>query len=138
MGGEPGWEIIPELEPKDGEPIVDKPMRSAFAHTDFELLLRNKGISNLILCGVVTDVCVFSTMKDACDRAYDCLLVTDACAAADKSVHDAIVKSVTTEGGICGAAAKTEQVVDALHTWRAHAEERKGIAVVEEIMRMGR
>lgn len=113
-------------------------MRSAFVHTDFELLLRNKGISNLILCGVVTDVCVFSTMKDACDRGYDCLLVSDACAAAEKDVHDAIVKSATTEGGICGAAASTKEVVEILQMWRTHAEEKKGIAMVEEIMRMGR
>lgn len=113
-------------------------MRSVFAHTDFELMLRNKGISNLIFCGVVTDVCVFSTMKDACDTGYDCLLVSDACAAGDKAVHNAIVKSVTMEGGICGAAAKTEEVVGVLQMWRSYAEEKRGIAMVEEIMRMSR
>ena len=136
--GEPGWEIVPELDPKEGEPIVDKPMRSAFAYTDFELLLNNRGIRNLILCGVVTDVCVLGTMKDACDKGYDCLLVTDACAAAAKDVHDAIVKSVITEGGICGAAAEAKHVVDVLQMWRSHAEEKKGIAMVEEIMKMAR
>lgn len=132
--GEPGWEIVPELQPKYGKPIVDKPMRSAFAHTDFELLLRTQGISNLILCGVVTDACVFSTMKDACDKGYDCLLVNDACATAEKDIHDAIIKSVTLEGGICGAAATTKQVVEMLQMWRSHAEEKKGIAIAEDIM----
>jgi len=136
--GEPGWDIVPELDPADGEPIVDKPMRSAFAYTDLELLLKNRGIRNLILCGVVTDVCVLGTMKDACDRGYDCLIVTDACAAAAKDVHNAVIKSVVTEGGICGAAAEAKQVVEILQMWKSHAEEKKGIAMAEEVMKMAR
>ena len=98
--GQPGWEIVPELQPKANEPIIDKPMRSAFAHTDFALLLQVRGIRNLILAGVVTDVCVFGTMKDACDKGLDCLLVRDACAAASPDVHDVVMKSVEMEGGI--------------------------------------
>ena len=135
--GQLGWEIVPELQPKTNEPIVDKPMRSAFAHTDFGLLLQIRGIRNLILAGVVTDVCVFSTMKDACDKGLDCLLVRDACAAASY-IHDAVVKSVEMEGGIAGATASVREVIEALNGWKAKAEEKMGIDMVEEIMRMAR
>lgn len=113
-------------------------MRSAFAHTDFSLLIQIRGIKNLILTGVVTDVRVLSTMKDACDNGLDCLLVKDACAAASQDVHDAVVKSVETEGGIVGATATVREVNEVLIGLKAKAEEKKGIDMVEEIMRMAR
>ena len=134
--GQPGWEIVTELQPKANEPIIDKPMRSAFAHTDFALLLQVRGIRNLILAGVVTDVCVFGTMKDACDKGLDCLLVRDACAAASHDVHDAVVKSVEMEGGIAGATASTREVNELLKGWKSKAEEKMGIDMAKEIMRM--
>jgi nicotinamidase-related amidase len=112
-------------------------MRSAFAHTDFSLLLQIRGIRNLILAGVVTDVCVFSTMKDACDKGLDCLLVRDACAAASH-IHDAVVQSVEMEGGITGATASMREVNEVLNGWKAKAEEKMGIDMVEEIMRMAK
>jgi nicotinamidase-related amidase len=113
--GEPGHDIISELYPLRTEPIVDKPMRSAFAHTDFDLILRNRGVRNLVLCGVTTDVCVLSTMKEACDKGYECVLVRDGCAAATVALHDATVESVKMEGGIAGAVATVREVIDSIN-----------------------
>lgn len=90
--GEPGHDIIPELYPAPNEPVVDKPGKSAFHYTDFRLLLDVKGVKNLIICGVTTDVCVSNTMRDASDLGFDCLLVADACAAGLQELHDAAVK----------------------------------------------
>ncbi|CAZ80985.1 unnamed protein product [Tuber melanosporum] len=117
--GEPGHDIIPELAPLPNEPVVDKPGRSAFAYTDFELLLRVKGIKNLVITGVTTDVCVSCTMREGNDRGFDCLLVRDACGASLQRLHDAAVEMVGTEGGIFGASAGTQEVVRAVEAWAA-------------------
>lgn len=111
MRGEPGHDIIPELYPVDGEPVIDKPGRGAFAHTDFELLLRIRGIKNLVVAGVTTDVCVGSTIREANDRGFDCLLVEDGTQAAAEELHELTCQSVKMEGGIFGAVAKVEDVV---------------------------
>ena len=111
--GEPGHDVIPELSPQIDEIIIDKPGRGAFAHTDFEHILRIRGIKNLVLVGVTTDVCVSTTMREANDRGFDCLLLEDATAAATPELHDATVESVKMEGGIFGAVAKTHDVIDA-------------------------
>jgi len=112
--GEVGHDVIPELKPLPGENIIDKPGRGAFAHTDFEHLLRIRGIRNLVLAGVTTDVCVSTTMREANDRGFDCLLLEDATAAATIQLHDATVESVKMEGGIFGAAAHSKHVIDAM------------------------
>ncbi|KAJ5054513.1 uncharacterized protein L3040_000784 [Drepanopeziza brunnea f. sp. 'multigermtubi'] len=112
--GEPGHAIIPELAPRAGEPIIDKPGRSAFQHTDLGLLLRLKGVRNLVLVGATTDVCVSSTMREANDNGFDCLLVSDACAASEERLHAGAVGSVLAEGGIFGAVASCDRVVAAL------------------------
>jgi nicotinamidase-related amidase len=112
--GEAGHDIIHEVYPRVGEPIVDKPGKGAFTNTDFDLLLRVKGVKNLIICGVTTDVCVHTTMREANDRGYDCLLVEDCCAASEAALHSAAVEMVKTEGGIFGATAKCKQVLEGL------------------------
>jgi nicotinamidase-related amidase len=112
--GEQGHDIIPELYPVPGENVIDKPGRSAFQHTEFRLMLNIKGIKNLVICGVTTDVCVHSTMREANDNGFDCLLVEDAAAASEPNLHTSAVESVKAEGGIFGAVSTTQKIIAAL------------------------
>jgi nicotinamidase-related amidase len=100
--GEPGHDIIPELAPIAGEPVVDKPGKGAFYATDLEAMLRNRGIGQLIVCGVTTEVCVNTTVREANDRGFDCLVLEDCVASYFESFHQAALAMIKAQGGIFG------------------------------------
>ncbi len=112
--GELGWDIIPELYPIDGEPIIDKPSKGAFSTTDIDLVLRNRGITHLIFTGITTDVCVHTIMREANDLGYECLLLKDCTGATDYGNYEAAVKMVTMQGGVFGAVADSAAAIEAL------------------------
>jgi nicotinamidase-related amidase len=116
--GEPGHSIIPELAPIDGEIVIDKPGKGAFYHTDLGELLKERKIENLLVCGVTTEVCVHTTVREANDRGYRCVVVSDACASYFPEFHRVAVAMIAAQGGIFGWVATTAPLVNGIH--RAH------------------
>lgn len=100
--GEPGWEIVPEVAPLPGEIIIDKPGKGAFYATDLQTILQNRDIDALIVCGVTTEVCVSTTVREANDRGYRCVVPGDCCASYNPEFHDVALRMIDAQHGIFG------------------------------------
>jgi biuret amidohydrolase len=109
--GEPGHDIIPELYPVAGEPVIDKPGKGAFYQTDLDLMLHNRGIDTLLVCGVTTEVCVNTTIREANDRGYRCIALSDCCASYFPEFHEMGLKMIKAQGGIFGSVASSSAVL---------------------------
>ncbi len=112
--GEPGHDIIPELYPERGEPVVDKPGKGAFYATELQLILSTRGIENLIVCGVTTEVCVHTTVREGNDRGYRCIVPADCCASYFPEFHQAGLAMIRAQGGIFGWVTDSVRVLRAL------------------------
>jgi biuret amidohydrolase len=112
--GEYGHDIIDELKPKAGEPVVDKPGKGAFYATDLDAMLKSRGIKQLVVCGVTTEVCVNTTVREANDRGYDCLVLEDCVASYFPEFQEYALKMIKAQGGIFGWVGRSESLLQAL------------------------
>jgi nicotinamidase-related amidase len=112
--GEPGHDIVPELYPIAGEPVIDKPGKGAFYATDLETILRNRGKSQLIVCGVTTEVCVNTTVREANDRGYDCLVLSDCTGSYFPEFHDQALRMICAQGGVFGWVSDSAALIEVL------------------------
>lgn len=112
--GEKGWDIIPELYPKPGEIIIDKPGKGAFYATDLEAILRKRKIRNLIFTGVTTDCCVSTTLRDANDMGYECVTLEDCTGATIFANHESTLSTIQTSGGLFGCVSSSREIIDVL------------------------
>jgi biuret amidohydrolase len=117
--GEPGHDIVPELYPLPDEPVIDKPGKGAFYQTDLELMLRNRAVDTLFVAGVTTEVCVNTTVREANDRGFRCIVLSDCCASYFPAFHEAGLAMIKAQGGIFGSVAPSRPLVSGL---RALAE----------------
>jgi nicotinamidase-related amidase len=112
--GEPGHDIVPELAPEPGEPVVDKPGKGAFHATDLEAMLRSRGIARLVVCGVTTEVCVNTTVREANDRGFDCLVLEDCTGSYFPEFQQAGIAMIKAQGGIFGWVGTSQSLIRAL------------------------
>jgi nicotinamidase-related amidase len=112
--GEPGHDIIPELAPIPGEAVVDKPGKGAFYATNLDLILRNRGITQLVICGVTTEVCVNTTAREANDRGYECLVLSDCTGSYFPEFHEQALRMMQAQNGVVGWVSPSHDLVAAL------------------------
>ena len=112
--GEYGHDIVDELAPVDGEIVIDKPGKGAFYQTDLHSILISKGIESLIVCGVTTHVCVHTTIREANDRGYECLMIEDGTAAFDSRDQEAAIRMINQQGGIFGWTTDSQRLLKSL------------------------
>jgi nicotinamidase-related amidase len=112
--GEPGHDIIPELYPLPSEPVIDKPGKGAFYQTDLELMLKNRGIDTLFVCGVTTEVCVNTTVREANDRGFRCIVISDCCASYFPQFHEMGLAMIKAQGGIFGSVVGSKPLLNSL------------------------
>lgn len=114
--GEPGHDIVPELAPLPEEPVIDKPGKGAFYATDLALVLASRQVDTLFVCGVTTEVCVHTTVREANDRGYRCVVVSDCCASYFPEFHEVALRMISAQGGIFGWVSNSEQLKHALES----------------------
>jgi biuret amidohydrolase len=114
VAGEPGTAILPELAPVEGEPVIEKPGKGAFYATDFGRQLEDRGLTHLVFAGVTTEVCVQTTMREANDRGFWCLLAEDATESYFPQFKAAALEMIRAQGAIVGWTATTDQVLEGL------------------------
>lgn len=112
--GEEGHDIVPELYPIEGEPVIDKPGKGAFYETDLQIILQNNGIKTLIVCGVTTEVCVHTTVREANDRGYECVVLEDCVGSYFQEFQDVGLKMIKAQGGIFGWVSNSTHAIEAL------------------------
>jgi nicotinamidase-related amidase len=115
--GEKGHDIVPELAPADGEVVIDKPGRGAFTHTELDASLRARGIGNLVVCGVTTDACVSSTVREASDRGYDVCVLEDGVESVSEELKRWSLEAIKVEGGLFGVTCECEAMEETVKTW---------------------
>jgi nicotinamidase-related amidase len=114
--GEPGHDIVPELYPLAGEPVIDKPGKGAFYQTDLELMLHNRSIDTLLVCGVTTEVCVNTTVREANDRGFRCIVLADCCGSYFAEFHQMGLAMIKAQGGIFGSVSASQPLLRILAT----------------------
>jgi nicotinamidase-related amidase len=114
--GEPGHDIVPALAPRAGEPVIDKPGKGAFYATELGPILQHRHIDTLIVCGVTTEVCVHTTVREANDRGYRCIVPSDATASYFPEFHEVALRMIAAQGGIFGWVSDSTRILHALAT----------------------
>lgn len=112
--GEAGHDIVPELSPLPGEPVIDKPGKGAFFATDLETILRGRGVQYLFVAGVTTEVCVHTTVREANDRGFKCVVLGDCCGSYFPEFHEVALRMVCAQGGIFGWVSDSVRLSQAL------------------------
>jgi nicotinamidase-related amidase len=112
--GEVGHDIVPELYPRAGEPVIDKPGKGAFYATDLELILRDRGIKTLIVCGVTTEVCVNTSVREANDRGYECVVLSDCVGSYFPAFQKSALEMIKAQGGIFGWVSDSKRALAAI------------------------